>query len=226
VGDAVRGEELGGAAQESSTGGRGLVGVDFGVGQAAVVIDRGVHAIEPHPWGVASASVEVAVPAMDSPAAALAQPAEFLDIDMHQLARTSAFVAADHLPGRPVQPRQSRHAVPGQDSVHCRGRESDQGRDPIRAEFAVPTQTQHSGLDLRVGPARNVVGTAGPISQTRWAFSAVAGQPFVASRPRDTELGRHMSNRTTGQNTLDQHSATVHGQTGVTVDHRDLRVRV
>jgi hypothetical protein len=43
---------------------------------------------------------------MDTVAAAIAQSTQLLDIDVDQLARLGAFIAADHPPGRPVHPGQ------------------------------------------------------------------------------------------------------------------------
>jgi len=79
-----------------------------------------------------------AVAAVDAPPAALTQPAEFLDIDMDEFAGAVAFVAADHLPGGAIHPGQPGQLVTGQDGVHGGGRQTDQGRDPVRPEFMFP----------------------------------------------------------------------------------------
>jgi hypothetical protein len=94
-------------AQEAGAGVGFLVGVDFGVGEAGVVVDGAVDVVVADPGGCAGAAVFGAVSAQHAPAAAVAEPAEFLDVDVDQLAWAGAFVAAYRLPGGAVQPRQT-----------------------------------------------------------------------------------------------------------------------
>ncbi|KIF00446.1 hypothetical protein PL81_41130 [Streptomyces sp. RSD-27] len=63
-------------------------------------------------------------------AAAVGDPAQLLDVDVHQLARAGAFVAADHFAGGPVQGGQGRQSVAGQDPVGGWGRDPGSGGQP------------------------------------------------------------------------------------------------
>lgn len=68
--------------------GPGAVGVvGEGVGQAGVVVDRGVDVVEPDAWCGAGSAVLVAVAAADLPPSAVSESAQFLDIDVDQFAR-------------------------------------------------------------------------------------------------------------------------------------------
>jgi hypothetical protein len=66
------GEVLRGASQEASARVGLLVGVDFGVGQAGVVVDRGVHVFVADAGAAAGAAAFEAVAAVNPPAAAVA----------------------------------------------------------------------------------------------------------------------------------------------------------
>jgi hypothetical protein len=59
-----------------------------------VVVDRDVDVVIAHPGSVASRPVLGGVAAVGPPAAACADVAEFLDVDVDQLAGPGAFVAA------------------------------------------------------------------------------------------------------------------------------------
>jgi hypothetical protein len=74
--------------------------------------------------------------AVHAPAATVAQAAEFLDVDVHELAGTLALVAADDPPRRAIHPAESRDAVAGEHSVHGRRRDAELVADPRRAELA------------------------------------------------------------------------------------------
>jgi hypothetical protein len=74
-GGAEGGEVFGGASREVGTGAGFLVGVDLGVGQTGVVVDRGVDVVVADPVAVAGLAVFEAVAAVDAPAAAT-EPAD------------------------------------------------------------------------------------------------------------------------------------------------------
>jgi hypothetical protein len=114
----VAGEPAVRAAEEVCAGGGFLVGQDLGVGHAGVIVQGGVQE------GVAAA-VAVAAPfgaAQHFVPAAIRDAAQFLDVNVHQLAWVLAFVAADRLAGGAVAGGQDRHAVAAQDRVRGRGR--------------------------------------------------------------------------------------------------------
>ena len=89
--DAVAAEEAQGAGEEAHSGGRLLVGEHLGVGEAAVVVDGDVDVLVAD--GVAPLAVLVGVdrvvvlrPAADTPAGGALDPAQLLDVDVHELA--------------------------------------------------------------------------------------------------------------------------------------------
>ena len=73
---------------------------------------------------------------------AVADPAEFLDIDVHQVAGGGMLIAPDHPAGWPVQPVQPGHLVPRQHFVHRRRMQPEVKPDPGR-----PPPTQIAQLD-------------------------------------------------------------------------------
>ena len=173
------GEEGGGPAQEGRAGGGLLVGVDLAVGEAGVVVDGGVDVVE------ADAAAAVGAGGLrgrwTSPAAAVGDPAELLDVDVDQLAGPVAFVAADDLAGGPVQAGQAVQAVAGQDAVHGRGGQAQDRADPCRAELAALAQLGRPGLRSR--PGCGAVSCAG-------GWSGRAGPPRPRTRQRRTHCGR------------------------------------
>src|SRR5262245_35528972 len=107
---------------EEPDGGRGpFVGEDLDVGQTSGVVDRDVDGLP------AGATVVAARASAPGPVARPVEPAEFLDIDMHQLAGVAAAVPVGRL-GWPeleeaVQPQAA------QNRTHRRGRHRQGGRD-------------------------------------------------------------------------------------------------
>src|SRR5215213_5871675 len=107
--DAVATVEGNGAAEEADRGRGFLVGEDFGVGEAAVIVDGDVDELVAD--GVASSSglVDVArvvmlSPAADAPAGATLDPAQLLDVDVDELAGPGALVAKGLLEPEPAEP--------------------------------------------------------------------------------------------------------------------------
>ncbi|SEE03665.1 hypothetical protein SAMN05428945_6460 [Streptomyces sp. 2224.1] len=216
--DAVAAEERGGPGEEGCAGGDLLVRVDLGVGQAGVVVDGGVQVVEAH-----AADGPACVAAVDFVAAAVGDPAEFLDIDVDQFSWALAFVAADDLAGGPVGESQPVQTVPGQDPVDGCGGQAQDRTDAGRAEFAVLPQAAH----LRLGSGRSAVrccpGPAGAVVQACFAFSSPAADPFVGRDAGDAHLGCDMGDGAAGVDTIDQQSPAEDGQPGITVGHEDLR---
>src|SRR4051812_37856788 len=83
-----------------------FVGIDLGVGEPGVIVDRGLHVLVADASRCPGATAFEAVAAVDAPAAAIAESAELLDVDVDQLAGPGAFIAADRFTGGSVQPRQ------------------------------------------------------------------------------------------------------------------------
>jgi hypothetical protein len=144
---------------------------------------------------------------------------------MEQLAGPVAFVAAHHLPGGAVHPRQPREPSAGKYGVHRGGRQPDQRRDPGRPELALLAQLDHRGLGFRIGAMRAPARPARAVEQPGQALGAVAVEPLVAGRPGHPELGDDVRDRALLiKDTRDQQQPAVWCQTGITVGHRDLRV--
>ena len=122
--------------------------MDFGVGQAGVVIDRGVHVFVAHAGCVAGGEVLGAAAAVDPPAAAVTEPADLLDVDVDEFAGAGAFVAADELAGGPVQPGQPVQTVPDEDGVHGRGGQPVAAQAGGTAEWVRRAQTRASCADV------------------------------------------------------------------------------
>jgi hypothetical protein len=89
AGDAVGGEEASGSGQEPSAGAGLLIGEHLGIGQAGVVINGGMDEVVARPTSGVAAAVLGGVAAMDAVAAAGAEPAQLLDVEVDQLARVA-----------------------------------------------------------------------------------------------------------------------------------------
>jgi hypothetical protein len=90
-GDPVLGEESCRAFEHTCSGGAFLVGLYLGVGEAGVVVDDGVDVVESDAT-VACAVVAVALGGVGAPAATVGDAAQFLHVNVHQLARPIAFI--------------------------------------------------------------------------------------------------------------------------------------
>lgn len=141
-----------------------------------------VHVVEADSGAAAGAAVFEAVAAVYPPAAAVAEAAEFLDVDVDQLAGALAFVAAHGLAGGSSS--QTRRCRPWRVSTAC------------TVEAGTPTSgTRRRGLSLRswrswritastaggVLPGR-VVGGTRAVAQARVSLGPPPGQPLVAGR--------------------------------------------
>lgn len=83
---------------------------------------------------------------------------ELLRVHADEFAGPLAFVAPDHGPGRPVEPRQAVQAVAGQDPVDGRGGQAQDRADAGGAELAGAPRVADAGLQARAkyGKARPV----------------------------------------------------------------------
>lgn len=107
--DTVTGEEFRGPQQNPGRDRAFLVAVDLGIRQTGVVIDHGVDVVKAQTLVLGLVS-SAAAEAVNTPASALGDQTEFLDIDMHQIPRLSTLVApisglrgANDLPGNRIQ---------------------------------------------------------------------------------------------------------------------------
>ena len=173
-------EEVSGAHQECRTGVSALVGMNLGVGQTAVIVDRRVHVVV-----ATSGAVAPRLPTEDPPATARRNAPQLLHIDMNQLAWSRSFIAADHLAGGPIHPVQALQSVPAEHRVARGAGHAEDPRQPMRTELALTAQEQDPFLCARRETARTVQRTAASIPEARLALTPVARQPLVDRRSRD-----------------------------------------
>jgi hypothetical protein len=103
-GDAVRGEERDRALGERDDGRGLLVGVQFGVGQAAVVVDRGVCELVADAGALLGAGAE---PVAGDRVAGPVEPGEALDVVLDQVPRTGPLKPPNLIARRAGSPRQA-----------------------------------------------------------------------------------------------------------------------
>jgi hypothetical protein len=134
--------------------------------------------------------------------AAVGGPAELLDVDVDEFAGPVAFVAADDLPGGPVEVGQAVQTVPGQDPVGGRGGQSQDRADAGGAEFAGLAQPAHLGLGRRRGAVGCGARPAGAVVQALLALGPPAADPLVGRDARDAHLCRDVRDRSARVDTL------------------------
>nr|BFE68405.1 hypothetical protein GCM10020092_017060 [Actinoplanes digitatis] len=131
-----------------------------------MVVDRGVQVGVAEPGTAPRVSavtcgggaVEFAAcAALGAPAAAVGDVAEFLDVDVDQVARAGVFVAADRLAGGPVEMGQAGDAGAAQDGVAGRGGQVQTAADSCRSPSAAGAQVQDLAFDVEVGAVRAVM---------------------------------------------------------------------
>lgn len=196
--DAVLGEVGASPGQESGRGGAFLVGVDLGVGEPGVVIDRGVDVVKTDP-----STADLFAAAVGRPASTVRDPAEFLRIDMHQLTAVAAallkpFADVRGLTTKPPPDarrfRESReevarlcwdrtvviHQIKGH-SADRRNRPADKLATAARRQDASPAfwscawKEAVRGIEMNVagGSGRGAICTCGPLlGDSTWAPAA------------------------------------------------------
>ncbi len=123
--DATAGEERGRAEEDTGGGDTLFVRVKFGVGEAGtVVINDGVYVVVAD-RNVAGSVVGAGLAGLSSPASAIGDASELLDVGMHHLARASAFIpdrrgagGANLFTGQRIAFPESRNVVARQHSRH------------------------------------------------------------------------------------------------------------
>ncbi len=135
------GEPGGGSVPERDRGDGGLVVVDLGVHESGAVIDGGVDVAVTDP-GVAAGGGRCR--GRGSPAAAVGDPGDLLDVDMDQLAGTVALVAAHWFGSVARSPSiEPAEALGVEDRLHRRRRQAELVGDVIGAPTTLAAQTQH-----------------------------------------------------------------------------------
>src|SRR5689334_14807179 len=222
-----------GACPERGGGFLALVGQDFAVGQAGVIVDGGMQvAVADDGVAVAAASgrgdgglavAPAGLLAVDAPAAAVGDVAEFLDVHVHQLARGGALITAHPLAAGPVQVSQRRAAVAGQHRMHGGGGQAQPERDPRRAQPLADTQLDDPPLRPHRRAGRAGLRPRRPVSHPGRPALAVAARPPPHRRMRDLESLRRPPQRPAIlHHTPGQAQPPGLTQRGITVDHEDL----
>ena len=140
-----------------------FVGQGFDVGQPGPVVDGDVEVVVADPDRLVPVG-HGGLAAPQPPAAAVGDPAEFLDIDMEQVTGVGAFVAdagvaAPHrLAGDRVHRGQRRHLMARQDASDGGGDQPELAGQIHRAAADPGTQRQHAGLELGAGAGGHRVG--------------------------------------------------------------------
>jgi hypothetical protein len=199
-----------------------LVGEDLAVGETAVVVDGGVDV------RVADSARPVLAPAGGGPSVGLVAPADgdtaqLLHIDVHQLARAAALVAADDPPGGAVEVVQAVEVVAGQDPVDGRGRQAEAPGNAIGAGLVGPADAAHLRLGALGRALRGAQRPAGPIVGAVGAELQVAVPPLRRALAGDAHRVGDMGNRDARGDALAQQQSARRGQWGVTVAQGDLR---
>jgi hypothetical protein len=192
-----------------------------------LVIDQGVHVVEPDLRDLGGAVAGAGGAAVGAPAPALGDAADLLDVHVDQLAGAVAFVAgggglagSDLLTGERVEFTQVRQLVAAQDPRDRPGRHTEFGPDLVLSATIAFAQGHDLGLHLRWSAGRSPVWARGAIVQAGIALGQVAGDPAGGALTRDAHLGRDMSAGTVVvQDTVHQCAAAMNGQAGVTVRH-------
>jgi hypothetical protein len=187
--DAVVGVEGLGSLPEADGGDGLFVVVDFAVGEAGVVVDRGVHERVADP-ACPLAGVRAGVAAATGPPATTGRDlGQLLDIDVHEITGVIVLVAAHHTTCGAVHPRQTRHAVADQDTMHRRGVHLEPTSDARRSELVVPAQRHDATLHLAPSPRRAPVRATRTIQPppTR-RVREVTAPPLMCCRSRHVHL--------------------------------------
>ena len=201
---------------------------------AGCAIDRGVQEVIA-PDGVTGTANTVITPvclrvsftgdlAEFAPAAAGGDFADFLDVDVDQLAGQSSLDPADDSAGRSVQPPQPSEPVSGQDSMHRGGMHAEQVTDPSRSPSAQATDFDDASFGASWGLVRAVVGAGAAIGHPCRTIGAVAIGPAFRGRRTDLEaFSRTPQRPLLLDDTTSQPQTASLRQRGITVNHEDLR---
>jgi hypothetical protein len=146
--DGALGEPGQRTAQESNSGLFGLVVEDLDVGESAAVVHGDVNEL-PTSTDLSSPAGRVAP---GDAVAGPAEPAQLLDVEVHELSRTPSLITVRRL-GR-VESAETVQAQARQHRAHGRDRHAQLGRDPRRGH-AEPPELFNQRLDGLGGAARH-----------------------------------------------------------------------
>jgi hypothetical protein len=150
------------AVQDVDCSGGFLVIADLGIGDPGVVVDDRVDERGPEQRAAVfvaglvrcRGAVPAALDASDlAPAAAVGHVAEFLDVDVEQVAGCGVFIAADRFPADPVEVAEPVEPAPHEHRVHGRGGQAEPVTDADRSESSFPAQVHDLADQRRRGAA-------------------------------------------------------------------------
>ena len=186
-GDSVPGVELDRSPEERDHGWRLVVSENFGVGQAAAVIDRDVDVfpagdLAVDPGGVSSPGTACPVGhADDAGRGAALDPAEFLDVDVNQLPRTSSLVALGWLE---ADASELAHSDAGEDPRYGRYGHAEYFGDLRSGESQPSQRSDRLHLALR-GSMRDRPRRRGSVHQPELALGAIPAHPLAGAAADD-----------------------------------------
>src|SRR5262249_39219714 len=169
-------EPAGSAAEELGAGCGRLGREQLGVGESAVVVDRDVEVLP------AGAAAQVAGRGTENPFADGPEAAQLLDVDVHELPRAAALVAAHRAPLRTRKPRAT---VPAKHLPDSGGRKPQLARDDQRACVRVLARGEDALLELGREPPRLPLRHRRPIDQRPpAAFTEATPEPIAGRSAR------------------------------------------
>ena len=184
--DAVASEEAKGADEEARHGGRFLVREHLGVGESAVVVDGDVDVLPSDlsvllPGCIGDSTPVVAPNAAEAFPCSVLDPAEFLHVDVDELARAGALVADGRLEPEPAEPAE---AFAAQHSRDRRERHQQRFGD-LGTREPEPAQRDDHGNTFRRGAVGDLMGRRGAIRESLLAFRVIAVDPLTSTADAD-----------------------------------------
>ena len=154
---------------------------------------------------------------MDAPATTVRDPAELLDVHMHEVAGMRVFVAPDHGSGRPVHPGETIEAEPAQDPVRGGGSDAQSVGDAHWSELFATAQHLDTPLQRQRDLRRAPMGSARSVVETGRAFGLPAAPPLLRRLAAHAHLVSDVRDRTAGLDARDEEPSSRHGQFRVSV---------
>ena len=130
--------------------------------------------------------------AVDTPTTSRTDASELLDVHVDEVARVAVLIAADDPACGAVEPAESLEAQAAQHPVDRRCSHAQAVADADWPKLEAATQAFHLADYTGSCSAGHVVGTAGSVFQTSFAFRLEPAPPAVRCLPRDAHLGSHM----------------------------------
>jgi hypothetical protein len=163
--------------------------------------------------------------AEDLVAAAVRDVAEFLDVDVDQVAGCRVFVAADDPACGAVEVGEAGQAVAGQDAVDGGRVQPEEVGDTSRPPAAQDADLDDPALGACRGPARAVVRAGGTVGHARLAEQAVTPRPAGSGGDRYLKPFRGPAERPSVlDDAAGQTQAAGLGQGCITVGHEGLLI--